>query len=177
MRFSRTAPSSRPDTWMAGALLAACLACMPAAAVGPEAGAMLRAAADRGPLELARVVDERGDGWVMAGLEPTRSVATRLAAVRAAPWMRAPEQALPALAGLAGGRDVVLAEAAASSLRNIAERLDAITLARREVRPAALAGASKALSAVVEDASARADVRVSAGLVVGVLGQAGVEAP
>lgn len=150
---------------------------MPAAAAEPDADAVLRAAADRGPLELARAVDERGDGWVLAGLDPSSSLATRLAAHRAVPWMRAPEQALPRVAKAAGGRDAALVETAASSLRKVGERLDALSLVRREVRPAALVDAMQALKAVVEDDSARADARLSAGLVVGVLEQAGVEAP
>jgi hypothetical protein len=119
------------------------------------------------PLELARVVEQLGDDAVLAGLGAIGGGATELpvllATVRAAPWLRAPEAALPRLAELAGGRDPDLAPAAMLAIVRIAERLSREELDRREASDEPVRAALPALAALADDDAARADLRRAAG--------------
>lgn len=124
------------------------------------------AVADADPMELARVVDRLGDGAVLARLAAERAPAVRLAATRAAPFLDAPEHALEPLSRLAAGRDPRLAPAAARAALTIARALDLDALSLREFDPAALAPARERFAALAADASARADLRAVAGLIV-----------
>lgn len=123
------------------------------------------------PMELARAVDRLGDDAVLARLAASQPRAARLAAVQAAPFLREPELALPALAELAAGRDPRLAPAAAASILAITRALDADALTRRESDPRALAPVRARLSALHADASARPDLRAAAAVA-----EAGLEA-
>ena len=130
---------------------------------------------DADPMELARVVDRRGDDAVLRRLGDETPYPARLAAIRAAPFMEGPELALAPLARLAAGRHPHLAPAAARSALAIARGLDAQALARREVLPSTLAGAARGYDALAEDETARADLRVAAGIVHAQLRAAGVD--
>ncbi len=114
------------------------------------------------PLELARVVDRLGDPAVLARLGTAESpidVAVTLAAVRACPWLHAPELALPRLVELAAGRDPDLAPAATLAVVRIAERLSRPELESREASDEPLRAAMTGLTALAEDTTARADLR------------------
>jgi hypothetical protein len=136
----------------------------------------LLAAPGGDPLELARVVDRIGDRAVLDRLAADRPADVRLAALRAAPAMRAPESALGALAEIAGGRDPDLAPAAMLSVLTIARALDPLELDAREVLRADLAPARRAIGAIAADATARADLRRGAELAVDALAALGVPA-
>lgn len=144
----------------------------PAHAEAPVVG--LATVADADPLELARVASRLGDEAVLGSLDARRPVAERLAAVRAAAWLRAPERALPALVDLLAGRDSELAPAAALSVVRVANALDADALARREVLVAELAPVRARLAAMANAATLRADLRALAGEAGAALGAAGV---
>jgi hypothetical protein len=122
------------------------------------------AVADADPLELGRVVRSVPDAALLARLSNDRATEIRLAAVRATPWLRAPEAALAPLAELARGRDPDLAPAAALAAVTIARALEAQTLAAREVRAQDLAPALAGLDALAEDESARDDVARAAAM-------------
>jgi hypothetical protein len=109
----------------------------PALPVDPaeQAAKALLAIVDADPLELNRVVQRFGDGAILELLAPPTPILTQLAAVRASPWLRAPERALGALTELAAGRDPELAPAAARAALEIARQLDGASLARRECAP------------------------------------------
>lgn len=132
---------------------------------------------DTDPLELARVVDRVGDAAVIARLTPETPIAVRASAVLAAPWMRAPEDALAPLAEIAAGRDPDLAPRAAQALLAIARRLDERALDARERDRAELAPARGTLSAIAADETARADVRRAAALADAALADLAVPAP
>jgi hypothetical protein len=108
----------------------------------------LLAIVDADPLEIDRVVQRFGDGAVLKLLAPATPLVTRLAAVRATPWLRAPERALGALSELAAGRDPELAPAAARAALEIARQLDAAALARRECSPVELLDVLARLQAI-----------------------------
>ncbi len=126
------------------------------------------------PLELALVVDRLGDTAVVERLTDGTPLAVRAIAVLAAPEMRAPEDALTALAEIARGRDPDLAPRAALSALTIARALDPRTLDARECDRAGLGAARAALEAIVQDESARADVRRAAQLAAAALAELGV---
>jgi hypothetical protein len=134
----------------------------------------LAAVRDADPLELARIGARLGDGTVVRAIASGGAVAERLAVVRVAPWLLAPESALPSLVTLLASRDSELAPAAARSVARIVAALDADTLGRREVMSADLAPVRAALRAAANDASLRADVRVLAGEAAAGLDAAGV---
>lgn len=119
---------------------------------GPEVGT---------PVELARWVDREGDAAVLDALT-SADRQTRMLALRAAPWMHGPEAALGALAGLARGRDPVLAPEAARAAMRIALALDRDGLARREAVLADLQAAAATLDALADDDTARPDLRAAA---------------
>jgi hypothetical protein len=114
------------------------------------------------PLELARVVDRLGDGAVQARLGAMGTDTTTLdpaivgAAVRASPWLHAPEEALPRLAEIAACRDPHLAPLA---IVRISERLTRADLDAREGDDAPIRAVLPALAALGEEAAARADLR------------------
>lgn len=128
------------------------------------------------PLELARMVDRLGDDAVRArlgeagadtaGLDP----AIVLAAVRASPWLHAPEEALPRLVEIAAGRDPDLAPAAMLAIVRIAEALDRPTLDAREASDEAITASLAPLAALADDATARADLRRAASRAAALLG-------
>jgi hypothetical protein len=154
-----------------GLALLAALRC-----AGPSASAQERAAAPApleatltaDPLDVARVVARIGDDAVLEALA-SDAPARRLAGVRAATFLGAPEAALPALVGLAAGRDPDLAPAASIALLDIARALTPEGLARRESDAAALVPARDAARRLAADATARADVRRAAALAAGAL--------
>ncbi|MFN9810186.1 MAG: hypothetical protein ACK6CU_11200 [Deltaproteobacteria bacterium] len=117
------------------------------------------------PLELARVVDRLGDGAVQARLGAMGTDTATLdpaivgAAVRASPWLHAPEEALPRLAEIAACRDPHLAPAAALAIVRISERLTRAELDAREGDDAPIRAVLPALAALGEEAAARADLR------------------
>ncbi|WP_236604131.1 hypothetical protein [Sandaracinus amylolyticus] len=135
----------------------------------------LLAARSSDPLELGRVVDRVGDDAVVARIASEELGAdVRLAAVRAAPAMHAPERALEALAAVAAGRDPDLAPAAAHAMLDIARALDPQALDAREVMREELAPARAAIAAILDDESARGDIRRAAGISVEILTSLGV---
>ena len=148
----------------------------PASAQGPggEGADPLVAVADADPLELGRVAQRLGDGAVLARLADDRPVVVRLAAIRATPWLRAPEAALGPLARIAAGRDSWLAPEAARIVLRIARALTVDDLAARETFPAELADARAALEALAADEHARFDIRRAAELAADALGGLGV---
>jgi hypothetical protein len=124
----------------------------------------LAAVADADPAELARVAERIGDREVLDRLGAGRPAVVRLAAIRTTPWLRAPEAALPSLARIAGGRDSILAPAAALYAMRIATSLDTDAVAAREVLPSDLDGARTDLEALAADSTARPDLRRAAAL-------------
>lgn len=126
------------------------------------------------PLELARVVDRVGDAGVVSRLADGTPIAVRAVAVLAAPQMRAPEDSLVALVGLARGRDPDLAPRAALSALTIARRLDPQELDARECDRTSLAPARAGLEALARDETARADLRRAAELAAAALAELGV---
>lgn len=111
------------------------------------------------PLELGRFVEKHGDRYVLLRLHADYPADTRLAAVRAAPWLDAPERALVPLAHIAAGRDPELAPAAAWSAYRIATSLTPIALQQREVLWSNIAPARPLLLHLAADRTARADIR------------------
>jgi len=114
---------------------------------------------DADPLELARVTRLLGDAEIAKRLGAGQSTEVRLAAVRAARFMRQPEVALMALSDLAGERDGVLAQAAVRALVIIVRELDADALSRREVDPQSLVPARDQLKELASREHLRADLR------------------
>lgn len=114
------------------------------------------------PAELARAAARMGDQAVLDRLDEEQPTDTRLAAVRAAPFIVGPEAAIAQLAELAAGRHPTLAPAAAMSLLRIAETLSFGDLERREVDPSSLADALERLDALAADETARPDLRAAA---------------
>lgn len=117
---------------------------------------------DADPIELSRAVLRVGDRSVLALLAEQQPGATRLAAIRAARWLVAPEHALPMLAELTAGRDSLLAPAAALASLRIARQLDADALSRREADPAELAIALATLRLALRTPHMRSDMRMMA---------------
>jgi hypothetical protein len=122
----------------------------------------LVAVADADPLELARVAAQLGDLAVIARLDRRQPVVVRLAAVRATPFLAGPERALPLLAEMARGRDPHLAPAAADALLRITAALDGAALDRREVLRPELTPARASLRTLIDDHTARPDIRRAA---------------
>jgi hypothetical protein len=122
----------------------------------------LEAIRDADPIELSRVVMRIGDRPVLALLAEGQPGPARLAGIRAARWLVAPEQALPVLAELTAGRDSLLAPAAALATMRIARALDADSLSRREADPAELAIALSTLRLALRTPHVRADLRMMA---------------
>jgi hypothetical protein len=144
---------------------------------GTGAGAGLLAVIDADPLELARVVQRHGDRALLQLLAPATETLVRLAAVRASPWLRAPERALATLSEIASGRDSELAPAAARAALRIAQQLDAAVLARRECLPGELTPALVALRALGERETAAPHVGAYARAAAEQLAAAGVPLP
>ncbi|MBX3251000.1 MAG: hypothetical protein KF901_27735 [Myxococcales bacterium] len=129
-----------------------------ATAGGAQAPALdLRAAGDD-PLELERLVRRLDEGALLAQLEEGLPATQRLAAIRAAPWTRHPEELLTPLCVLAGGDDALLAPAAASAAHRIAAALDADVLLAREASLDVLPAAERACARVAADETVRADL-------------------
>ena len=123
------------------------------------------AVVDENPLELARRVDVLGDRAVLNALALDANAPERLAAIRAAAWMRAPEWALEPLVVMLRGRDAEVATAAARALQRIASRIDADTLAMREVMPSDLAPVRAQLAMALGDALLAPDLALVAALI------------
>jgi len=120
----------------------------------------LAAVNDLDPMALARAVDRGGDDLVLDALASDPSPA----AIAAAPYLSAPELALPRLVELAAGRDPWLAPAAMRAVVRITERPLRQELTRRETDPAELDAVAEALQALENDEAARPDLRVGAAL-------------
>lgn len=146
------------------ALLALCSIALPAVGQPAEALDPLVAVADADPLELGRVVEGLGDDAVLARLADDQPVVARLAAIRATPWLRSPEIALPRLVELAGGRDSYLAPAAARAMLEITRDLTADDIALREASAADLAAVGERLDRLSRSPAARPDIRRAAGV-------------
>lgn len=120
------------------------------------------------PLDLARVVDRLGDDAVRARLgavgvaTSTLDPAIVIAALRAAPWLHAPEEALPRLVEIAAGHDPDLAPAAMLAISRIAERLTRADLDAREADDATLRAVLAPLASMGEAATVRPDLRAAA---------------
>ena len=137
----------------------------------------LAAVIDADPLELARVVDRIGDAAVIERLDPGQPVEVRLAAIRAAPWMREPELGLDALARELSGRDSELAPSAALSAERVASAIGAAGLVEREVDPAGLAAVRARLAAAGKNGLLRPDIRLYAAQAADKLAAASVPLP
>lgn len=168
---SRSVSSRRRVGWLALALALAALSSL----AGDATRAQPRAAADplgdaldADPLDVARMVRGTGDALVLARLASS-DTALVLAALRAAPFLAAPEAALGKLATLAASRDPDLAPEAAHAMLVIARGLTPEELAQREAELSELAPARDALRRLAADASARADIRQAAALAAGSL--------
>lgn len=114
---------------------------------------------DADPLELARVTRLLGDAEITKRLGTGQSTEVRLAAARAARFMRQPEVALMALSELAGERDGVLAQAAVRAVLIIVRELDVDVLSRREVDPQSLAPVRELLKDLASREHLRTDLR------------------
>jgi hypothetical protein len=166
------------------ALAASLVAC---AAVGPRALAQaaapsdaahaLLAVRDADPLELARVVHHFGDSAIVALFTEATPLAVRIAAIRAAPWLAEPEDALAALLSPIGSRDGALSEAAARALFAIAAKLGAAAFDRGERDPRRFAPIIGRLQTIEADAAIRTDLRALAASAALQLEAAGVPAP
>lgn len=120
-------------------------------------------------LILARWADAVGDTTVLADLASDKPAATRLAAILAAPELRAPEWALSPLVQLAQGRDPDLAPAAATAAVQIANGLALQDLERRETLVEDLRPALLSYSELSRRADVRADIALKAGQVTSLL--------
>ena len=148
-----------------------------AASANPQAGPALLALFDADPLELERVVQRFGDRAILQLLTPENDTALRLAAVRASPWLRAPERALAPLSELAAGNDSELAPAAARAAAQIAAGLSAARLAERECLATELTSVLTTLRTLGERESAARHIRAYAWLAAEQLAAAGVPLP
>lgn len=119
----------------------------------------LVAVLDADPLELARLTRLLGDAELIARLGGSQPIEVRLAATRAARFMRQPELALTPLTTLAAERDGVLAQAATRALLAIVRELDRDVLSRHEVDPQSLVPVREQLRALSEREHLRADLR------------------
>lgn len=156
---------------LVGAVVAALVHVAAPAAAQDDARLM---AADADPMELARAAARLGDAAVLARLDDGRARDVRLAAIRATPFLHAPERALATLAALAGGRDSLLAPAAALAALRIVRVLDGPSLDRRECAPSELHDARVAWERVTHDATARADIHHAAAEIAAALPALGV---
>jgi hypothetical protein len=102
-------------------------------------------------LGLARLADEAGDAALLKALEAPTIRERAVLAARAAPAAHAPEQLVPALVGLACGRDPVLAPEAALALAEIAHTMQPSELAAREVLLSDLRAAQSRVDACVKE--------------------------
>jgi len=116
------------------------------------------------PMELSRVVQRLGDGEVLARMAAGQPAELRLAAIRATPWMQAPELALEDLAVAASGRDPDLAPAAAWAFWQICRSLTAADLVRREADLGAVRRGARQLQRLARDPTVRADIQRLAAL-------------
>lgn len=149
------------------------LACLLSLVVTPDLFAQSRPAdplalvVSSDPLELARMVDRLGDDAVLARLGAmgvatgTLDPAIVIAALRACPWLHAPEEALPRLAEIAAGHDPDLAPAAMVAIVRIADGLTRDGLDAREASDDPIRAALAPLEAIASDESARHDLRVA----------------
>jgi hypothetical protein len=171
---------TRLSSWIVSIALCAgshvaCTELASAQARHPEdAAAALLAVDDADPLELARIVHRFGDASILVLLEAERPASVRLAAVRAAPWLAEPEQALPALSAMIATRESDLAPAAARATLHIARLLDADALSRHELLPAELRAVVTRLRTAAEQGWVREDLRLMAALAAAQLEAAGV---
>lgn len=114
------------------------------------------------PMELARLIDRLGDSAVSEGLEARSPIEVQLIALRAAPWMKAPESALPRVTDLVSSRDSELAPEAARAALRIANGLDRDELQFREVDLSEIARLGQKLSTAGDNALLREDIRLYA---------------
>ncbi len=164
-----------PGRWLLAAVLAAlALGRGVAAQLAPSGVDPLLSAADGDLLDLAATAAKLGDDAVLLRLRPEATTQVRLLAIRATPFLHAPERALPGLAVIAGGRDPDLAPAAARRAFTIAQELQSEGLASREILPASLSVARAMLVRLASSALVRADISLWAAQAAQLLGALGV---
>jgi hypothetical protein len=108
---------------------------------------------------LAQAAERLGDAPVLERLR-AGDPALALVALRIAPHLRAPEEALPPLIALAAGRDPDLSEGAARSVRQIVQAAASGSGSGAEGARDALRAARSALQALAEDETLRPDIRL-----------------
>lgn len=150
------------------------LSCLLSLAAAPRVLAQARPAdplalvVSSDPLELARMVDRLGDDAVLARLGAmgvatgTLDPAIVIAALRACPWLHAPEEALPRLAEIAAGHDPDLAPAAMVAIVRIADGLTRDGLDAREASDDPIRTVLPLLAAMGEATQVRTDLRLAA---------------
>ncbi|MCA9532782.1 MAG: hypothetical protein KC593_03850 [Myxococcales bacterium] len=126
---------------------------------GSAAEALL-AVVSADPMDYAAVARRIGDP-ALAGVLRDEDAAPelQLAALRAAPYARAPELLLEAVVAIAMGTDPALAPGALRSASQIAERIDFDALEQRETDPDVLTAPAESLAELGDDSEARADLR------------------
>lgn len=157
--------------WIAG-LCAAFLSATTAFATTTkqDAASLLAAALAADELTRATIAHELGDARVLDALAQRDDVAARLAAVRCTPYLNDPDRALLGLSELARGRDPELAPAAAQRMFQIAQLL-LQARARRDIAFDSVRTAQREASALAEDRSAIALIRIAAGQASYLLGE------
>ena len=118
---------------------------------------------DADPLDVARTAHQVGDARVLAVLASGTAI-QKIAAIRATPFLVAPEAALAPLAAIAAGRDPDTAPEAARAVLTITRALTLEDLARREAELADLVAPRDTLRRLASDPSARGDIRRAAAL-------------
>ncbi len=145
-----------PMAWTAADVVCAQSKAVPSAPVPIDP---LVAIVDADPLELSRVAQRLGDRAVIERLAPKHKVEVRLAAIRAVPYLRAPELALSALTPIVIARDGVLAQAAARAVWSIVGALSHDTLESRETLAVDLTQVTREVTRIASLTSLRADLR------------------
>lgn len=121
--------------------------------------------ADLDPLAFAASVRARGDEPILAALEDPTALgrSARRRAIRAAPDLRDPAAALPALAEIAASREPFDSIAAAHAAFVVVRGLPGDAVERFELDRAALERVAAALARLAEDESALLAIRALAG--------------
>jgi hypothetical protein len=146
-----------------------------AATAKQDAATELIAALDTDELARATIARQIGDAVVLDALRHSDDPATRLAAVRLAPYLRDPDRALSMLAEIASGRDPELAPAAGLRLLQIAQEL-LLAGALLEGSPEGLRAALRAMVELSADPAAPDRLRLVAGQAAYLLGRLAVAA-
>jgi hypothetical protein len=129
---------------------------------------------DADPLEFARAASRCGDRELLAWIASAESSSARFAAIRASPFLVAPERALPTLVSLLLSRDSLLAPAAARAALEIAGDLTPDLLVARESPASELSAALSTLQRASETPHLRVELRMMAARAAALLEAAGV---